>query len=264
MSTSDKLACIRPERLGPKSRFSFLCHKGVSCFTQCCRGIKIPLTPYDIIRMKTRLRLSSEDFLAMYTEPQLLEKTDLPMVTLKLMDDPRQSCPFVREDGCLIYTDRPTTCRYYPLGVASLSHKAGADDDDFFFLIKEPHCRGFEENKEWCVEDWRKDQEVTNRDEINAGWADLVVRKRSFPANVKLAEPSKKMFFLASYNMDKFREFVLNSSFLDRYDIPEETLSQIKDDEIALLTFAVSWLKWVLFKDGNFKYKETAATARKK
>lgn len=264
MSTTDKMACIQPERLGPNSRFSFLCHKGVSCFTYCCRGIKLPLTPYDIIRLKNRLKLSSEDFLAMYTEPQLLEKTDLPMVTLRLMDDEQKSCPFVRDDGCLVYSDRPTTCRYYPLGVAALSHKENKDGEDFFFLVKEPHCRGFQEEKEWRVEEWREDQEVKIRDEINAGWTDLLVRKRSFPATIKLAEPSKKMFFLASYNIDKFKEFVFSSSFLNRYDIPEETILKIKDDEIALLKFAVSWLKWVLFKDGDFKYKEAAATARKK
>ncbi|MEZ4578675.1 MAG: hypothetical protein R2875_11880 [Desulfobacterales bacterium] len=45
----------------------------------------------------------------MYTKPELLEKTDLPVVTLKLLDDEQQSCPFVRDDGCLIYADRPTS-----------------------------------------------------------------------------------------------------------------------------------------------------------
>ena len=264
MTDHDNMACIPPERLGPGNRFKFSCHKGVSCFTKCCRGINITLTPYDIIKLKNRLGLSSEEFLALYTEPQLLEKTDLPMVTLKLLDDEQESCPFVREDGCLIYSDRPTTCRYYPLGVAALSHKEDADGDDFFFMIKEPHCHGFEEDKEWSVDDWRQDQEVTVRDEVNAGWTDLVVRKRSFPVNVKLAEPSKKMFFMASYNIDKFKEFVFSSSFLDRYDIPEETIEKAKDDEIELLKFAVSWLKWVLFKDGDFKFKERAEDARKK
>jgi Fe-S-cluster containining protein len=264
MTDHDNIACIPPERLGPDSRFKFSCHKDVPCFTQCCRGIKITLTPYDIIRLKNRLNLSSEEFLALYTEPQLLEKTDLPMVTLKRLDDEEQSCPFVREDGCIIYSDRPTTCRYYPLGVASLSHKEGSDGDDFFFLIKEPHCRGFEENQEWSVDDWRRDQMVTMRDEINAGWTDLLVRKRSFPANIKLAEPSKKMFFMASYNIDKFKDFVFSSSFLDRYEVPEETIETIRNDEIELLKFAVLWLKWVLFKDGEFKFKENAPTARKK
>ena len=110
---------------------------GVSCFTLCCRGINIILTPYDIIQLKNRLDLSSHDFLAIYTEPHLLEKTDLPMVTLKLLDDDRESCPFVKDkQGCIIYEDRPTSCRYYPLGVATLQHKEGADNEGFFFLCQ--------------------------------------------------------------------------------------------------------------------------------
>jgi hypothetical protein len=249
-------AGIEPVRFGLDDKFKFECHKGVKCFTKCCRGININLTPYDIIRLKNRLQLSSEEFLAIYTEPQLLEKTDLPVVTLKLMDDEEKSCPFVRDDGCIIYEDRPTTCRYYPLGVASLSHKVGADDKDFYFFVHEPHCLGFEEEKIWTVREWRKNQGVDIHDEINAGWTDLLVRKRSFPKNVMLTEQSKKMFFLVSYNIDKFREFVFESSFLERYDIEKETLEKIKKDEIALLEFGIKWLKWLFFKDGDFKIKE--------
>ena len=106
------------------------------------------LTPYDILRMKKRLNLSSEEFLAIYTELRILEKTDLPIVTLKLLDDEQKSCPFVRdEEGCIIYADRPTTCRYYPLGIASLSYTEQREGDEFFFFIKEPHCKGFDEKK---------------------------------------------------------------------------------------------------------------------
>ena len=262
MDTPDKMSSIEPVRLSLDSRFRFKCHSNVKCFTKCCRGINIVLTPYDIIRLKKRLQLSSEAFLAVYTTPQLLEKTDLPVVTLKLMDDDMQSCPFVTDAGCIIYEDRPTTCRYYPLGVASLSHKEGADDDGFYFFVHEPHCLGFEEDKEWTIREWRKDQGVDIHDEINAGWTDLVVRKRSFPANIKLTEESKKMFFLVSYNIDTFRQFVFESSFLDRYDIDAETLGKIKEDEIALLEFCLKWLRDVLFKEGNFRLKEGAATSK--
>ena len=76
-------AKIEPVRLGLNSRFQFKCHPGVSCFTQCCRGINIILTPYDVIRLKSRLDLPSDQFLAIYTKPHLLEKTDLPVITLK-------------------------------------------------------------------------------------------------------------------------------------------------------------------------------------
>jgi Fe-S-cluster containining protein len=260
MDKLEIMANIEPVRLGPDSKFKFKCHKGIKCFNQCCRDINIILTPYDIIKLKTRLGLSSEEFLALYTEPQILEKTDLPVVTLKLLDeegsDPdRKACPFVREDGCLVYEDRPTTCRYYPLGVASLSHKEDSGEDEFYFFVHEPHCLGFEEEKAWTVSQWRRDQGVDVHDKINAEWTDLLVRKRTFPPSMQLTEQTKKMFFLVSYNIDKFREFVFESSFLNRYSVDDATVEKIKADEIDLLKFGLKWLKWLLFKEGDFEMK---------
>lgn len=262
MDLPENEAGIEPVKFGPENRFRFRCHKGVKCFTTCCRGINIILTPYDIVRLKNRLGLSSGEFLAVYTVPQLLEKTDLPVVTLKLLDDELESCPFVKEDGCMVYEDRPTTCRYYPLGVASLSHKEGADGEGFYFFVNEPHCLGFEEEKEWSVTEWRKDQGVDIHDDINAGWTDLVVRKRSFPKNVRLTEQSKKMFFTTSYDIDQFREFVFNSSFLSLYDIDDAEIEKLRTDETALLMFGFKWMKWVFYKIGNFKVNQDAATKR--
>ena len=255
MKESNRMASIVPQRLGLQSRFQFRCHKDVSCFTQCCRGTNIILTPYDIIRLKNRLGLSSEEFLTLYTVPKMLEKTDLPVVTVKLLEDQGNACPFVREDGCIVYTDRPTACRYYPLGIASLSHKEDAEDGGFYFFVHEPHCRGFEEEKEWTVEEWRKDQEVDIYDKINADWTDFIVKKRSFPANLKLTEQSKQMFFLVSYNIDKFKQFVFQTSFLSRYEIEHETVQKIREDELALLAFGMKWLKWLFYKEGDFKLK---------
>ncbi len=248
MNNATPKAEIPPVRLGKNARFQFRCHPGVSCFTECCRGIQIVLTPYDIIGLKTRLGLSSEEFLAIYTDVQLMEKTGLPMVTLKLLDDDRRSCPFVREDGCIIYEDRPSTCRYYPLGVGSLMHKEDADDEGFYFFVNEPHCKGFEEEKQWTVADWRQDQGVDLRDEINAKWTDLIVRKRSFPGVVQLTEKAKRLFFMVSYNIDKFRQFVFESSFLERYPVAPEKREELRREDAALLQFGLDWLKGIFFQ----------------
>jgi Fe-S-cluster containining protein len=266
MEKLEGMDSLEPVRLGPDSKFKFNCHSGVKCFTRCCKDINIILTPYDIIKLKNRLGLSSEKFLALYTEPHILEKTDLPVVTLRLLDieesDPEsKACPFVRENGCLVYEDRPTTCRYYPLGVANLSHKEDPDGEEFYFFVHEPHCLGFDEEKEWTVSQWRENEGVDVYDRINARWTDLVVRKRSFPPNMKFTEKAKKMFFLVSYNIDKFREFVFESSFLKRYEITQETVESIENDEIALLEFGLKWLRWLLFKEGDFKLKPDAAVA---
>ena len=248
---------IPPEQLSLRSIFKFECHKGVKCFTDCCRGIDIMLTPYDILTMKKKLEMTSEEFLAVFTDPQILEKADLPVVILKLLDDERKSCPFVEDkDGCAIYEERPTTCRYYPLGVGSLSYSGEkGEKDEFFFTVKESHCLGFDEDKQWTVADWRQDQGIELRDEVNDGWMELIVRKKSLPPSMKLTEQSKKMFFLVCYNIDKFREFVFNSSFLGRYEIPDEAIDNIRKDDVALLQFGFDWLKANFFHTGQDKFK---------
>ena len=61
------------------------------------------------------------------------------------------------------------------------------------------------------------------------------------------------MFFLVSHNIDKFRQFVFESSFLNRYNIDKTTVEEIKTDELCLLEFGIKWLKQILFKEGDFK-----------
>jgi hypothetical protein len=133
--------------------------------------------------------------------------------------------------------------------VASLAFKDDPDGDEFFFMVREAHCLGFEEDRTWTVLEWRRDQGVDVRDRVNAQWADLIVRKRSFPPNVRWTEQAKQMFFLASYNVDKFRAFVFESSFLARYPVEGEKLETLRRDDAALLEFGLGWLKGILFKD---------------
>lgn len=72
---------------------------------------------------------------------------------------------------------------------------------------------------------------------------------------MKLTEESRKMFFLACYNIDKFREFVFNTTFLSRYDFPEDEIDSIKKDDIKLLQFGFEWLKAMFFQTGQEKFK---------
>ncbi len=255
--TTGKKSEIPPEQLSLRSVFQFDCHKGLKCFTDCCRGIDIMLTPYDILTMRKKLDMTSEEFLAAFTTPQILEKADLPVVTMKLLDDDRKSCPFVEDkEGCVIYSDRPTTCRYYPLGVGALSYSGEkGEKDEFFFTVKESHCRGFEEGKTWTVAEWRQDQGVDLRDEINDGWMELIVRKKSLPQSMRLTEDSKRMFFLVCYNIDKFREFVFNSSFLQRYELSDTDVEAFRQDDIKLLQFGFDWLRATFFSAGREKFK---------
>lgn len=262
MEETKNQAHIPPVQLSEESRFDFICDSKNACFTHCCRGLTIVLTPYDILRLKKRMGLSSGEFLSLYSVPELLEKTDLPVPVLRMMDDAERTCPFVREDGCLVYEDRPAACRYYPIGHGTLRPKEADASQRFYFLVREPHCKGFDREKNWSVGEWRKDQGVDVYDEMNAGWANLVVRKRSFPDMIKLTPDAKKMFFLGSYDLDRFRGFVFESSFLDVYDVDAARVEAMRNDDTALMKFGFDWLEGVLFKQGPVKLNPEKAQAR--
>jgi len=70
---------VQPVRLERKSTFQFRCHPGVPCFTRCCRNMDIILTPYDIIRIKRRLGLTSDIFLSLYTQAEMLAEARIPV-----------------------------------------------------------------------------------------------------------------------------------------------------------------------------------------
>ena len=248
---------VEPRKYTSESRFKFACRKGMDCYTHCCSDLNIILTPYDIIRMKNRLKLTCDQFLAVYTKPEMLSRTKVPVVTLKMLDDEKRSCPFVTPEGCIIYEDRPVSCRYYPLGMASFrEQEIQPSGEDFYFMVRESHCLGFRADREWSVSEWRKDQGVEPYDEINSGWMELMLRKKSFGFQAELSEESRRMFFMVSSNVDKLRRFIFESSFLKKYDVEKGVLEKISTDEIALLKFGFDWLQSALFGADKVKLRE--------
>jgi Fe-S-cluster containining protein len=256
---------IEPSKYTSESRFKFTCNKGMKCYTHCCSDLNIILTPFDIIRIKNRLGLTCDQFLAIYTKPEMLARTKLPVVTLKMLDDDKKSCPFITPEGCIIYEDRPVSCRYYPLGMAAFrEQEIEPTGEDFYFMVRESHCLGFQADREWSVSEWRKDQGVNLYDDINKSWMEFMLRKKSFGFQAELSEEGRAMFFMVSSNMDKLRSFIFESSFLEKYEVEEELLEQIRTDEVALLKFGLDWLQSALFGADKVKMNEHVKEEYKK
>ena len=247
---------ILPVKYTLDSKIKFRCHPGVSCFTACCGNIDIILTPFDILRLRKHLNVNADEFLIRFTTPTYIQKTDLPGVKINLDEDGR--CPFVTPEGCTIYSERPSACRYYPVGMANFHEggEEGVESEQFFFVVKEPHCKGHEEDKVWTIREWRKDQGVDLCDEMNRKWLEIVMRRKSFGFQATMSDEAKKIFFMASTDLDKFRHFVFNTSFLKTYDVDQKTLDKIKEDDIAMMQFSFSYLASVLFGTEEIKMKE--------
>ncbi len=257
---------VVPRKFGRNDKITFRCHPGVSCFTACCRSIRINLTPYDIYRLVKRLGVSYDEFLREYTEPRSIDGTPLPIPSIKLRDDEERTCPFVTPEGCTVYTDRPATCRYYPVGMAIMKHYEKPVGEDFFILIKEDHCKGHEEDRVWTIGEWREDQGSDRYDEINQDWMEVVLKAKSL-GMVEFGKRSLDLFFMVSSNLDMFRKFVVESDFLKTYRIDDATRDRILGDDMELLRFSLRWLRWVMFGEGDFQVSEEAqarAAARRK
>jgi len=253
---------IVPEQLTRKSKMKFKCYPGIGCFTKCCSGIRINLTPYDIFRLKNRLGMSHHDFLMQYTVPNSIDGTPLPIVVLKLQDDAEKSCPFVTPKGCTVYTDRPVTCRYYPIGMAIMKKYDRKTGEDFFIKIKEDHCLGHNEEKEWTIEEWRADQESDLYDEMNKDWMEVVLKTKTL-GFVELGQKSLDLFFMFSSNLDMVRDFIFNSNFLNSYEVEPDVVAKIKEDELELLKFSLKWLRFTMYGEGDFKVNEEARQSAK-
>lgn len=232
----------------PGASFGFGCHPKVPCFNACCSDLHLMLTPYDILRLRRFLKESSNDFIKNRADVRLAPDTGLPLFRLRMCDDSRKSCPFVREAGCSIYPDRPGACRTYPLGRATRTDKDG-NVRERFFLVREAHCRGFEQTSQWTPSEWLKDQSLEPYNTSNDRFMLLLARIKESgrPVDPKHAN----MAALALYQLDNFGQFLDSTKLLDRLDMDDTRKDAITQDEQARLEFAIDWLELIIF--GNSK-----------
>ena len=234
-------------RMDPDQAFRFKCGPDVPCFTDCCRDITIVLTPYDVVRLKNALEISSEEFLDQYTIIIPRENRLIPMVVLKMNEENDKRCSFVGEAGCSVYNDRPWPCRMYPLNM---------NDDGTFGLIADPaKCKGLEQPEHARISNWLIGQGVPMYDEMNMLFSQVTSPLQA--QELDIDNPKiYQMTFMALYNLDKFKEFVFGSSFLDRFVIDDVTIEKLKRNDVELLKFAFDWIKFGIFGQKTLQVKE--------
>ncbi len=241
-------------RLGPDATFLFQCHKDLPCFTRCCKDVSIVLTPYDIIRLRRALGIDSTEFLRRYTISPFTAEQKFPVVLLK-MDKETAACPFVSAEGCRVYAHRPWACRMYPLGVADPKTQT-PDDRRFHFLVREEICAGHGEGSGIAVADWTRDQGIEEYEAHGGAFKDITLH--DFWDNGELTAAQMDMFYIVCYDLDRFRRFVFESTFLARFDVDEARVEAMRSDDSELLDFGVQWLRFALFKERTMKLKTPA------
>lgn len=251
-------------RMNIDSTFKFSCHPQISCFNKCCADVNIFLTPYDVLRMKNRLGISSSEFMNKFTAMPIDRNQRFPVILFRMNDAQGKTCHFVdQEKGCSIYEDRPWSCRMYPLGLASPKEGNAEGDSDFYFLMEEDICKGHGENQEFSVREWLANQGIDEYDAKGREFKEITLHD-FFEKGGQLNSQQMEMFYTACYDLDKFREFVFDTSFLERFAVEDETVKAMKEDDEVLLGFGFRWLRYCLFGEPTLTVKDETPRGKNK
>lgn len=228
-------------RLDGRETFTFACHSGVPCFTDCCRMLELALTPYDVLRLRKATGLTSRELLDHYIITEQDPGEPFPRFYLTMVDDGRASCVFVSPEGCTVYPHRPSACRAYPLGRAAV--RADGEILEHFVIMKEAHCRGFQELAQQTPHQYSTEQELTVYNRFNDAVAQILqhdaIRQGLIPARKDI-----DLFILALYDLDTFRERLMAGRVAAT---PQPDKERLQDDE-ELLLFAIEFVQQQLFR----------------
>lgn len=234
------------EPLGPK-RFSFSCHPGVSCYTRCCANVDMYLYPYDIIRLKRRLGIPSSEFLRQHCQMVQGQNPYFPALMMRMQDDADKSCPFLVASGCSVYEDRPCSCRMYPLERAVDRNPQRGRPEEFYFLTNHPYCKGHEEQESWATREWLRNQGLLYYNVMDDLWAEIDTLFAGNPFEGEgVAGPRQQLAFLVCYDIDGFREYVVQHNLLNRFRLESGRKRDILAEDEELLKFGYEWLKFFL------------------
>ncbi|ETR74652.1 MAG: lipoprotein [Candidatus Magnetoglobus multicellularis str. Araruama] len=230
--------------LNDHSTFSFDCHPGISCFTDCCNDVEMTLYPYDIILLKNRLNIDSETFLAQFTSIEFDEGCWFPHLTLKMSD--KDACPFLTQKGCSVYDDRPFACRAYPLA-RSVSRACSQDaQQSKYYLVRHDYCRGHDASRQWHLSEWIDHGGMKVFNDMNAQWISIDTILKSYPfestgMNMKLF----RLLFSAVYNLDNFR-LLIDDCILPEMNISNELIEKAYKCDIHLMEVGFAFIHYCL------------------
>jgi Fe-S-cluster containining protein len=231
------------EELAADSRVRFCCHAGLACFNQCCQNPTVILKPYDILGLRRRLGMTSTDFLERYTTRVVEDASSLPLVLLDIDRAAGGGCPFLGAAGCSVYEDRPGACRLFPVIQGSQMGKDGIEDS--YFCKRLDFCQGFGAGQEWTLGRWKADQGLEACEAQNREWLEIILKRGALAPPADDAR-GPALFFMAAYDLDRFRRFVFGTPLLQTFEIPPNVAAVLEKSDEELLRFGYKYLKMVL------------------
>lgn len=231
----------------PGEVFSFLCHKHISCFTDCCRELELLLTPYDVLRLRLATGLQSSELHQRYIIEEFSDNDRFPRFYLSMVDDGRASCVFVNDAGCSIYDHRPGACRTYPLGRGTVRGRDTRAVNERFIILREPHCRGFEQKSVQTIQSFMASQELEPYNRFN-DLLTAITQHQRWAQGMQPTEMQVNLFRLALYDLDTFRSRLAgNGAAGQTISSPIAVPVEVFEDDEALLEFSMRYLCALFF-----------------
>lgn len=215
--------------------FEFACHSNVSCFNHCCRDLSQALTPYDVLRLKKNLGMTTQTFFERYAEIRVGPATGLPVASLRFSPDRERRCPFVTAEGCSVYVDRPASCRIYPLVRVMRRSRSDGSLVEQFALLHEPHCCGFEQKQRQSVRQWIERQLLDAYHAASDELLELIAMKNQLRPG-PLSHKHQQLVQMACYDLETLKAHASDGQ-LEGMDSPHmNPIPEMQNDE--------AWLKW--------------------
>jgi Fe-S-cluster containining protein len=233
--------------LGLDSTFTFRCQADLPCFNQCCRTPTVILSPYDILRLKQALGITSGELLQRYTRQEVEPESNLPLVLIDPCRSAESACPFLGAPGCLVYAHRPAACRLFPITMGSRLTADGVVD--YYFCRKLDYCRGFDSEVRWTLKSWMANQGFDEYDQGRRAWIETLLKAGVEPS-IEIDALVQDLFATLAYDLDKFRRLASEPAFIQAYGVDARESSSLQADDLALLRLSYRLLPTLLRRDG--------------
>ena len=194
----------------PSARVKFRCQ---GC-GKCCLRVKegVPVDSQDVFRMAKRLRdtgeaiLCTDDFLARYAEPVLLDECGYFVYMLKTVGE-ENACIFLKDNRCTVHEEKPRACKLYPFVV-----NPDPDGNHSYLLSREyPHhfTGPVVQTKSWMKKHFPHEDRLFLK--IDFGSArDIAILLRKIPKRDQTQA-------LLHFHRLKYSEYDLDLPFLEQY-----------------------------------------------
>jgi hypothetical protein len=126
-----------------------------------------------------------------------------------------------------------------------------------------PFCLGFFEDRVSSVEQWQVEQGIPIYQKMEELFKKITTNE--FLSGKKIVNKKiQEMVYMAAYDLDRFRRFVFESTFLKRFEMDTDARARIRHDDVALYKFAMTWLEYGLIGQNVLQVNPEAMAAQKR